>query len=156
MVLGEDFLQRLSFKHSPKPKYSEVFIKGKLNHTVEFGGRIQLDYLLLLKKFEASEKSSWKLEAISAEFLPHLKKLEYSGTLEQLYNNDFNHFLRYNIRDTEILLGLEEKLGYIALANQMVHENCNLFKHVFGTVALVDHAIINSCHNLHNVICLLF
>jgi DNA polymerase elongation subunit (family B) len=153
MILGEDFLPRLSFKHSPKPKYKEVFDnKGKANFTVDFGGRVQLDYLLLLKKFEAAERSSWKLEAISEEFLPHLKKLEYTGTLEQLYNNDFNHFLRYNIRDTEILVGLEEKLGYIALANQMVHENCNLFRDVFGTIKLIDNAIIRSCHTLHNVI----
>ena len=113
MVLGDYFFKKLSMKKANLAQFREVFVKGKKQLQVQLGGRAQLDYLELFKKFEQAERPSYKLEAISAEILPHLTKLEYTGTLEQLYHNDFNHFLRYNIRDTEILNGFEQKLNYI-------------------------------------------
>jgi len=152
MVLGDYFFKKLSMKKANIPQFREVFTKGKKQLQVQYGGRAQLDYLELFKKFEQAERPSYKLEAISAEILPHLTKLEYSGTLEQLYHNDFNHFLRYNIRDTEILNGFEQKLNYIKLANDMIHSNTSNFNNIFGTVRVVDNSIINYCHHVKNVI----
>lgn len=152
MVLGDYFFKKLSMKKANIPQFREVFVKGKKQLQVQLGGRAQLDYLELFKKFEQAERPSYKLEAISAEILPHLPKLEYSGTLEQLYHNDFNHFLRYNIRDTEILNGFEQKLNYIKLANDMIHSNTSNFNNIFGTVRVVDNSIINYCHHVKNVI----
>lgn len=146
MVLGPHYFKKLSFEHAPIPRFQEVFIKGRAQLQVKFGGRVQLDYLELFKKFEFSDRASFKLESVSEDYLPHLKKLSYPGTLEQLYFNDFNYFLRYNIRDTEILIGLENKLNYLKVANEMVHSSTNQFKHIFGTVRMVDNAIINYCH----------
>lgn len=152
MVLGDYFFKKLSMKKANLAQFREVFVKGKKQLQVQLGGRAQLDYLELFKKFEQAERPSYKLEAISAEILPHLTKLEYTGTLEQLYNNDFNHFLRYNIRDTEILNGFEQKLNYIKLANDMIHSNTSNFNNIFGTVRVVDNSIINYCHHVKNVI----
>ena len=153
MVLGEKYLKKLSFPGANTPRFREVFVKGREQLQVEFSGRVQLDYLELFKKFEVSDRASFKLESVSEDYLPHLKKLSYNGTLEQLYHEDYNHFLRYNIRDTEILKGLEEKLGYIKTANLMIHSSTNQFNHIFGTVRMVDNAIINYCHHdLGNII----
>lgn len=146
MVLGEHHLKRMSFPQANIPIYRSVFVKGKENLQVELSGRVSLDYLELFKKFEVVERQSYKLEVISEDVLPHLAKLSYPGTLEQLYVNDFNHFLRYNVRDTEILAGFESKLKYIRLANDMIHTSTNQFTHIFGTVRMVDNAIINYCH----------
>ena len=65
--------------------------------------------------------------------------------MHDLYRNDFQHFIRYNIRDTEILKGLEDRLGYVALANEMYHISGGLFKHVGGTLKLAELAIDNYC-----------
>jgi DNA polymerase elongation subunit (family B) len=107
---------------------------------------VLLDYLDLFKKFEMSNRPSYSLEAISNEILPHLPKLDYEGTLHTLYNEEFNHFLRYNIRDTECLKGFEQELGYVALANEMVHNSTGRFRDVLGTIKLAEMSIINYCH----------
>lgn len=145
-VLGEKWLQKMSFHNAPKPRRREYEELGRLQLTYDLYGRVHLDYLKVFKKFEFVEKQSYKLEAIAEEVLPHLPKLEYEGNLGTLYINNFNHFIRYNIRDTEILKGLEDKLGYIALANIMYHSSTGQSQHVYGTIPLADQSIINFCH----------
>lgn len=153
IVLGDKYVDKLSFPNSGvrtvRERQIELF--GKLKTTVEFRGRISLDYMDLFRKYEMNQRPSYKLEAIAEELLPHLPKLSYDGSLAQLYRNDFNHFVRYNIRDTEILKGFEDKLGYINLANVMYHSATGKADQVFGTIRLADLSIINYCHNVRNV-----
>jgi DNA polymerase elongation subunit (family B) len=146
IVLGKQHFKRMSFPEGNLPRYRTLERQGKEIMLVDFSGRCSLDYLELFKKYEGGTRSSYKLESVSEEELPHLTKLSYSGTLEQLYHNDFNYFVRYNIRDTEILRGFEDKFGYCALANDMCHSATGQFSQVFGTVQLADFAIINFCH----------
>ena len=110
-VLGQSYFRKLSFPGAEKPKYREVEMYGSTNHTLDLSGRISLDYLALFKKYEMDGRPSYKLEAIAYEVVPELPKLKYEGSLADLYKNDFVTFIRYNIRDTEILKGFEQKLG---------------------------------------------
>jgi len=146
-VLGPKAFNRLSFAGAGKPSFRTVEVFGQERITIDLSGRISWDYMELFKKFEMNERPSYSLEAISNEILPDLPKLEYDGTLHELYNNDFEHFIRYNIRDTEVLAGFEDKLGYLALANVLYHSSCGQPNQIFGTIRLADHAIINYCHN---------
>lgn len=145
-VLGKRGLRRLGFPGAALPKFKQIEIMGRINTTVSWGGRVLLDYLDLFKKFEMTNRASYALEAISNEILPNLSKLEYEGTLHSLYNEDFNHFLRYNIRDTECLQGFEDELGYVALANEMVHSSTARFRDVLGTLKTAEMSIVNYCH----------
>lgn len=145
--IGNDEFGKLSFNLAPQPKWREVIRFGTPQFTLDLGGRVSLDYLELFKKYEMAERPSYKLEAISDEVLPNLPKLEYEGSLADLYINDLPWFCRYNFRDTEILKGFEDKLGYVELANQMVHLSTGLFKHVGGTLKLAELATINFCHH---------
>lgn len=153
MVLGEEYVDHLSFpncgRRTVRERQIELF--GKLKTVVEFRGRISLDYMDLFRKYEMNQRPSYKLEAIAEELLPHLPKLSYDGTLAQLYRKDFNHFVRYNIRDTEILKGFEDRLGYVDLANVMYHSATGKAEQVFGTIRLADLSIVNYCHNVLNV-----
>jgi DNA polymerase elongation subunit (family B) len=144
--LGRTHLRRMSFAQAEVPRYRDVELFGRIQTTAELSGRVHLDYLDLFKKYEMTQRPSYKLESIAEEVLPHLPKLSFSGTLAQLYKNNFNHFVRYNVRDTEILKGLEEKLGYVNLANMMCHISLTQFRNVFGTLQLFDMAIVNYCH----------
>jgi len=149
-VLGERYFKMLSFPEGRKPKFREVDKFGSVHETVDFEGRESVDYLNLFQKFEQAERPSYKLEAIADEVLPDLPKLEYEGTLHDLYRNDFQHFIRYNIRDTEILKGLEDTLGYVGVANDMYHISGGLLKHVGGTIKLAELALDNFCwHELN-------
>jgi DNA polymerase elongation subunit (family B) len=148
--LGKKFFNSLSFEHAPKPVFSEVTNMYQTQTILTISGRVSLDYLQLFRKYELNEKQSYKLESISEEYLPELKKLEYDGALCDLYHFKFIEFLRYNLRDTEILEGFERKLGYVELANEMTHLSTGLFKHVTGTIKLSELATINYCHHEFN------
>lgn len=137
----------LSFEKAGRPKWRKIERYGNDAFMLDLEGRISLDYLDLFRKYEMAERPSYKLESISEEILPDLPKLEYEGSLADLYNSNFPLFCRYNFRDTEILKGFEEKLGYVELANQMVHLSTGLFKHVGGTLKLAELATVNFCHH---------
>jgi DNA polymerase elongation subunit (family B) len=142
---------KLSFLGSKKPKYKDVEKFGTIQKKLILHGRITLDYLDVYKKFEMSEKPSYKLEHVAEDELPHLPKLSYSGSLYDLYRDDFEEFLRYNIRDTVILKGLEEKKKYIKTAIQMSHMATTLVPDVLGTIKVAEMSIINYCHIEMNV-----
>lgn len=165
MVLGKSKLKKLSFPRGESPKFNEVEEINKFRAKdpaapkqtylqLEVSGRILADYMVLYRKYEASEKPSYKLSSISDDVLvddnnePILPKLEYAGSLHDLYEQDFAYFVRYNIRDSEILHGFEQKLAYVELANQMYHLSCGLFVHVPGTLKLAELAIVNYCHHV--------
>lgn len=144
-VLGNKHFHRLSFESGSMPTYQTINVMGRDQIRLRFGGRAQADFLQLIKKFEPGERQSYKLASIAEEYLPHLPKLDYRGTLFTLYRDDFNYFVRYNIRDTEILEGLEDKLGYVQLANDLYHLSTGLMSQIGGTIRLADLAIRNYC-----------
>lgn len=142
----KEYMQ-LCFDYALPPKRKMITsMFGTDAEILILSGRIEIDYMELFKRYSAKERTSWKLESVADEFLPHLPKLSYKGSLYDLYRNDFSKFVRYNFRDTEILKGLEEKLGYFALANELVHLSCGLFDDITGTLVLADLAIMNYCH----------
>ncbi len=145
--LGKRYMRLLSFEQGKMPRYRWIKRFDQEVEVVEWGGRISADYLDLFKKYEMFERPSYKLEAIADEMLPDLPKLEYEGSLATLYRNNFAWFVRYNIRDTEILQGLEERLGYVDLANQMMHLSTGVWKNVIGTLKLAEYAVVNYCHH---------
>ena len=146
-MLGQRYFNKLSFDGANPPKWRTVEVFKREQETLDLSGRSSLDYMVLFKKYEMAERPSYKLESIADEILPDLPKLEYEGTLADLYHDDFIWFIRYNLRDTEILKGFEERLGYVELANQMCHLSTGLFSHVLGTLKLAELATINYCHH---------
>ena len=155
--LGSKSLRKLSFPGAEMPAFKEVEVMNNVQLKLEISGRLLADYMQLYKKYEMSQQPSYKLESISNIVLvdpktkePTLPKLHYSGTLADLYVRDFALFIRYNIRDCEILHGFEQRLGYVELANQMYHLSGGLFQHVPGTLKLAELAIVNYCHHTLN------
>ncbi len=149
MVLGRKAMNRWCFLGALPPRFDTVERFGKEQINASLSGRIHLDYLALFKKFTFEGRVSFSLGAIAEEELD-IPKLEYEGTLEDLYKNDFIHFIKYNVRDTEILKRLDQKFKFIALANQMSHENTVPVEAVLGTVKYVETGIINYVHNVMN------
>jgi DNA polymerase elongation subunit (family B) len=142
---------KMSFIGCKPPKESTVERYGSPSIVYKLNGRTHLDYLDLFKKFTFEGRTSYSLANIAAEELD-IPKLEYDGTLEQLYNRDFAHFVAYNARDVEVLVKLDDKFKFIALVNQMAHENTCLFENMKGTVRYVETGITNRAHNVHNLI----
>ena len=154
LIHGISLFNRLSFEGAPEPEFYEIEENYRTIEQLRIGGRISLDYLKIFKKYEVVDRHSFALEAVSNDILidkntkkPLLPKLEYEGSLAELYRNDFYYFLRYNLRDVEILKGFEDVLGYVELSNQMVHHSTGLFQHVLGTTKLSEFSVMNYCHH---------
>jgi DNA polymerase elongation subunit (family B) len=73
-------------------------------------------------------------------------KTVYEGTLDQLYNNDFERFIEYNRQDVALLDKLDKKLRFIDLANEIAHDNTVLLQTTAGAVAVTEQAIVNEAH----------
>lgn len=79
-----------------------------------------LDYLLLYKKFTYNQKASYRLDAIGKDEIG-MGKVEYDGTLDDLYKNDIEKFLKYNLIDVKIVVGIDQKMKLIELARFICH-----------------------------------
>lgn len=143
-VLSKDDTRRLClWNQYPKRREYEKF--GKAAVTYDLVGRVHMDSLELYRKYNYEERHSYRLDAIGEMELGETK-VQYEGTLDQLYNNDFKEFIRYNRQDTALLDKLDKKLKFIDLANTIAHDNTVLLPTVMGAVAVTEQAIINEAH----------
>ena len=133
-VLGEDFARHLSpigtIRETPWFKDQYIQIAG-----VE-----SLDYMRLHKKFSWAEESSMRLDAIGEKYAG-IKKIEYEGNLDKLYEEDIATFIKYNFRDVEILKALDEKLEYLALTKNLAHKGKHNYSEVYANTKTQDGAI---------------
>lgn len=144
-VLGRQEARHLCL-WDQQPKIREIERGGKTESTYDLIGRVHIDYLELYKKYNYEERHSYKLNSI-AEIELGETKVEYEGTLDELYNDDFKKFLEYNIQDTRLLDKLDKKLQFVDLANSIAHANCVLIQTTMGAVAVTDQAILIEAHN---------
>ncbi len=143
-VLSKDDSRRFCLwdLHPRKREYERY---GKTAQTYDLVGRVHLDYLELYRKYTYEERHSYRLDAI-AEYELGENKVVYEGTLDQLYNNDFKEFIRYNRQDCALLDKLDKKLKFLDLSNKLAHENTVLLQTTMGAVAVTEQAIINEAH----------
>ena len=128
---------------TPKPRVYERF--GKEETTFDLVGRVHMDYLQLYKKYNYESRHSYSLDAIG-EMEVGERKTQYEGTLDQLYNKDFETFIQYNRQDTMLMVKIHNKLKFLDLANALAHENTVLLPTVMGSVAMIEMAIMNEAH----------
>jgi DNA polymerase elongation subunit (family B) len=143
-VLGKEHTRRFNL-WSQYPKRREFERFGKVQETFDTLGRIHLDYMQLYRKYTYEERHSYSLDAIG-EYELNERKTAYEGSLDQLYNNDFETFIAYNRQDVDLLVKLDRKLQFIDLANVIAHDNTVLIQTTMGAVAVTDQAIVNEAH----------
>jgi len=143
-TIGKSELRKLClFDQMPMKKTYEAF--GAERVTYDLIGRVHLDYMQLYRKYNYEERHSYRLDYIG-EMEVGEKKVAYEGSLDRLYNHDFEKFLEYNIQDVMLLDKLDKKLQFIDLANTIAHDNTVLLPVTMGAVATTEQAIINESH----------
>lgn len=92
----------------------KVDFKGKENQSYGICGISTLDYYQLYRKFTFGNQESYKLDYIAQVELGE-KKINYSeyGSLLELYKNNFQKFIEYNIYDCVLVDKLDDKLKFI-------------------------------------------
>jgi DNA polymerase elongation subunit (family B) len=86
----------------------------------QFGGVSILDYINLYKTYTYTLESSYTLNHIATKELGR-GKVEYEGSLDDLFENDLEKFIEYNIVDVDLVVALDEKLQFIELCRAVCH-----------------------------------
>lgn len=123
----------------------EVKTKHGVQIAYVIAGISQLDYMDLFRKFTThtyGNQESYKLGSIANVVLGD-DKLSYEeyGTLHALYENNFQLFVDYNIKDVEIVDRLEDKLGLITLALTLAYIGGVNYIDTLGTTAIWESII---------------
>ena len=79
-----------------------------------------LDYIALFKNFTYTEYPNYRLDTIAQLELGR-GKIEYDGNLDQLFRDDIEKFIEYNLVDVELVVDLDKKLQFIDLARAICH-----------------------------------
>ena len=144
-ILGRGETTRLCLWNT-FPRQTKGIFGGKEFVTYDLIGKTHLDYMDLYKNFTFETKQSYSLDNIAEEELGQ-KKVEYEGSLHDLYRNDFKTFLEYSLKDSQLLYDLDRNLRFIDLAFSIAYDNCVLPKTVLGTVKMMEQAVRLEAHN---------
>lgn len=117
----------------------EVFENNQKIMTYELLGITVLDYIDVFKKFGYvyGPQESYRLDAIAYSVLGE-RKLDYSeyGNLSNLYKENFQTYIDYNIRDVHLVVLIERKTKLLQLACTVAYMTGNVFSETLGTVAI--------------------
>jgi len=116
----------------------------------KIAGVSSLDYLGLYRLFNYSEKSSYRLDVIGKDEV-NLGKIEYDGTLQDLYENDINKYVEYNLNDVKIVKKLDDKLKFIDLARSIAHKGRIGYEQVYHSSRYLEGAILVYLKNINVV-----
>lgn len=141
-VLGEDAVNSLS----PFGKVSERNKKNSLGQevqTYEIYGIVELDYLLLYRKFTFGGRESFALGFISQLELGETKLEIDSDSFYDSYTNHYQKFVKYNFIDVKLVKKLDDKMKLFDLILTMAYMvKCNITD-IFGPVKTWDIFVYN-------------
>lgn len=143
-IMGESFVKELSpwgMVHERKEFDKKTGAELKVYDLV---GVSTIDYLPTYKKFTYVERDNYKLDTIAEVELGE-NKLSYEEyeTLHGLYENDFNKFIEYNVKDVLLVDRLETKLNLIQLVLTLAYQAKINFDDPFYQVRMWDALIYN-------------
>lgn len=141
-ILGEEEARKLS--HWGIIEQRVVNIMGRDTQFYFPAGIAVLDYLDLYKKFSYKQQESYRLDNIAFEELGE-RKLDYSEyeNLFGLYKHNYQMFIEYNIKDTTLILRLDQKLKLLDLVYTLSYDSKVLFLDVYTSVRMWDVIIHN-------------
>ena len=143
-VLGIGVLSKFSPYGLKIPEPRLIPTRGRENQVYEIPGIQTLDYMELFQKFGYTygPQESYALNHIAYVVLGE-KKLSYeeSGSLKNLYKDDYQKYIDYNMKDVQLVDRLEEKLGLITLAITMAYKGGVNYQDTFGVTAIWESII---------------
>ena len=121
-------------------KYEDVTIKG----------RIVLDGMAAYKHFRKMSNQG-QAESYSLEFTAQdqlgMGKIPHTETYREMWQNNPDKLIEYNLRDNDLVLRLDEKLKIIEFFNNIRCKSCSQLADIYRTTTLVDGALLKEVHN---------
>lgn len=137
----------IATQFSPFGKIKEVKVKNKfgaVNISYEIAGVIHVDYMNLYMKYSYDTKASYSLNNIANEELGE-GKLDYSEyqNLHQLYKKNFQKFMEYNIRDSQLVEKINNKTKMMELGETVMYMCFINFNDIYSPIKSWDSLIYN-------------
>ena len=141
-VLGEDMAKKLSPFEQLRER--SITLRGKQEQLFDPLGVSVLDYMQLYRKFTFVMRDSYSLDNIASIELGE-KKLDYSeqDSLYDLYKNDWEKFIDYNIKDVELITKLDDKMGLIEQVFAIAYDAKVNYQDCFTSLRMWDLIIHN-------------
>ena len=151
-LLGEAAVKKLSPWGIVRPDKDEFM--GKSHAVVQILGVSVLDYIELYRRYAPGEiPDNYQLNTIAARDLGE-EKLDYSeyNSLQDLYKNDFQKFMEYNIQDTGLVERLDEKHKLLYLAMTLAYSSHVNYEDVYMQVRMWDVIVFNALRESNQVV----
>jgi DNA polymerase elongation subunit (family B) len=145
-LFGEEKV--LKFSPWGKIDARDVEYKGKKQRCYSIMGVALLDYYELFRNGSLNSSNanqeSYSLNQIASVILGE-KKLNYAEyeNLHQLYKEDYQKFIEYNVKDVYLVERLEDKLGLIEIACTLAYDAKVNYDDIFSQVRMWDTIIYN-------------
>jgi DNA polymerase elongation subunit (family B) len=137
VLFGEEWVKDLSPWRNLRQQVREFF--GKPQSTYIISGITVVDYMDAFKKFgyKYGPQESYKLDHIAYVVLGE-KKLDYSeyGNLTNLYEQNPQLYLDYNLKDTWLIQRFEDETGLLSLVMTVAYGGGVNYSDAFGTVGI--------------------
>jgi len=114
-------------------------VNGQISIVADIAGIAGLDYLELYRKFSSVQQESYKLDYIAEVELGE-NKISYDeyGSLQDLADKDYQKFIEYNVKDTELVKKLNNKLQHLNLCVQIAYSDRVNFNDTLKQIRLWD------------------
>jgi uracil-DNA glycosylase family 4 len=110
-------LDKIGISHSAFSSFGEFYVDGS-KYICHIPGTVVLDQEFLYKSFTFTKMENYKLGYISHYELG-VTKIQLPLPFNEMYWKMLNKTIEYNIRDSELLEKLDEKLAHINLLNEL-------------------------------------
>jgi len=117
-------------------KFNNVDVDLRYN-SCNIIGCVVLDQLTLYRSYTSTKKENYKLGTISNIEVGETK-LEEGSNFSNIYLEDINQAIKYNVRDVDLLVRLENKLKHISLQNETRKLSKNTFKSSSSVMGMLD------------------
>ena len=150
-LLGEGAHRPLSPYNIVKDRI--VSRNAKKEKVYDIFGVACLDYLNVYKKFILQPRESYRLDFICELELGE-NKIDYSeyGNLYTLYKENYQKFIEYNIRDVDLLIDLDTKLGLFDLIYAIAYDAKVNYQDTLASVLIWDVIIHNALRDQGKVV----
>jgi uracil-DNA glycosylase family 4 len=123
-------------------KYGEVNV-DPVRRYCDITGIACLDMLELYKNYSQKKPENNRLGTVGLFELGQ-DKLDSGSRFAEMYKEDINLSIRYNVRDVSLLVDLDKKLIHIRLMNELREITRTTFQGASGQMGLVDSLIVSS------------
>ena len=80
------------------------------------------------------------------------KKIQYDGTLKDLYVKDWDKFYEYNVRDVDLLVKIESKCKLVNLARKVAGRGLCPYSTIYASISYLTGSLIAFAHDQMNVV----